>query len=149
MLRSGPASALPGRVARIEALSDSVTEERVAQVVFDRLPAGLVIGELAEVTVSLPASAPGLVVLNASLRQDGDQAGTWRMEGGVPRFLPVTPGAASLDGRVLITAAPTRPGSTAGSASLAEGDQVVEYSEQALDGRRRIQVVERLAGPPP
>lgn len=153
VLRSGPASPLPGRVARVETLSDSVTEERVAQVIFDRLPAGVSIGELAEVTVSLPATAPGLVVSNASLRQLGDQIGLWRLEGGSPRFLPVTPGAASLDGWVLVTPRPSTandaPGSTAGSAALAEGDQVVVHSEQALDGRRRIQVVDRLAGQQP
>ena len=153
VLRSGPASPLTGRVARVETVSDSVTEERVAQVIFDRLPAGVSIGELAEVTVSLPATAPGLVVSNASLRPLGDQIGVWRLEGGSPRFLPVTPGAASLDGRVLVTPRPSTPndapGSTAGSAALAEGDQVVVHSEQALDGRRRIQVVDRLAGQQP
>ena len=173
VLRSGPASPLAGRVARVETVSDSVTEERVAQIVFDRLPAGVAIGELAEVTVSLPASAPGLVVSNASLRQLGDQTGLWRLEGGSLRFVPVMPGAASLDGRVLVTPRPkvaaNAPNGTTGStpdnvsdnvsdnvpdyppgtAALAEGDQVVVHSEQALDGRRRIQVVDRLTGTPP
>jgi HlyD family secretion protein len=150
VLRSGPAAALPGRVARVETVSDSVTEERVAQVVFDQLPAGAAIGELAEVTVSLPASAPGLVVANASLRQLGDQTGLWRLEGGSPRFVPVTPGATSLDGRVLVTELATQGrGTEPATPALAEGDQVVVYSEQALDGRRRIQVVDRLAGPQP
>ena len=157
VLRSAPASPLAGRVARVETVSDSVTEERVAQVVFDRLPPGVAIGELAEVTVSLPASAPGLVVSNASLRQLGDQTGLWRLEGGRPQFLPVTPGATSLDGSVLVTPRPKVPGNTSGNvsdnapgtAALAEGDQVVVHSEQALDGRRRIQVVDRLSGAPP
>lgn len=149
VLRSAPAAPLAGRVARVETVSDSVTEERVAQVVFDRLPPGVAIGELAEVTVSLPASAPGLVVSNASLRQWGDQTGLWRLEGGRPHFLPVTPGAASLDGWVLVTPRPKVPANAPGTAALAEGDQVVVHSEQALDGRRRIQVVDRLAGAPP
>lgn len=173
VLRSGPASPLAGRVARVETVSDSVTEERVAQVVFDRLPASMAIGELAEVTVSLPASAPGLVVSNASLRQLGDQTGLWRLESGSPRFVPVIPGAAGLDGRVLVTPRPrtggnasgdtsngasnsassnsanSAPAAPPGSAALAEGDSVVVYSEQALDGRRRIQVVDHLPGAQP
>jgi HlyD family secretion protein len=45
VLRSSPQRALPGQVARVEALSDSVTEERVALVRFDTLPAGLSVGE--------------------------------------------------------------------------------------------------------
>jgi HlyD family secretion protein len=149
VLRSGPATALPGRVARVELLSDSVTEERVAQVVFDRLPAGVTIGELAEVTVSLPATAPGLVVSNASLRQQGDHTGLWRLEGSALRFVPVTPGATSLDGQVLVSPALHTAADENGSAGLAEGDRVVVHSEQALDGRRRIQVVDRLAGQQP
>ncbi len=38
-LRSNPAVLLPGQLARLEAVSDSVTEERVAQVSFQQLPA--------------------------------------------------------------------------------------------------------------
>ena len=165
VLRSGPASPLAGRVARVETVSDSVAEERVAQVVFYQLPPGVAIGELAEVTVSLPATAAGLVVSNASLRQHGDQTGVWRLEGGRPHFLPVTPGATSLDGWVLVTSRPKVSGNASinasgnasynlsgnapGTAALAAGDRVVVHSEQALDGGRRIQVVDRLAGAPP
>ena len=36
VLRSNPAQPLAGKVARVEAMSDSVTEERVAQVAFDQ-----------------------------------------------------------------------------------------------------------------
>src|SRR5690606_25525218 len=46
-----------GKVARVEATSDSITEERVALVSLDTLPDGLSTGELAEVTLTLPATA--------------------------------------------------------------------------------------------
>ena len=41
-LRSDPAQPLTGQVVRVESVSDSVTEERLAQVGFDRLPGGAV-----------------------------------------------------------------------------------------------------------
>lgn len=65
VLRSNPRRAIAGKVARVEGVSDSVTEERVAQVSFDQAPAGLLVGELVEVTLSLPATA------NAVLRPSG------------------------------------------------------------------------------
>ena len=35
-----------GKVARLEPLSDSVTEERIAQIAFERIPEGLSVGEM-------------------------------------------------------------------------------------------------------
>jgi HlyD family secretion protein len=66
VLRSNPSAPLPGRVARVEATSDSVTEERVAMVAFDAAPAGLSAGELAEVTLALPATPRTLLLPNQS-----------------------------------------------------------------------------------
>jgi multidrug efflux pump subunit AcrA (membrane-fusion protein) len=51
-LRSSSSGGLPGKVVRIEPISDSVTEERIAEVAFDALPSGLSTGEMAEVTAS-------------------------------------------------------------------------------------------------
>jgi len=136
-LRSDPAQALPGRVARIEAVSDSFTEERLAQVAFDRLPAGVTIGELAEVTVNLPATAPALVVANASVQRRGGQTGVWLADGGGLRFAPVRLGQASLDGRVQVLE------------GLQAGDTVVVHSQQALGPDSRIRIVDSLAGDRP
>jgi HlyD family secretion protein len=47
LLRSNPGQTSAGKVARVESISDSVTEERVAQVSLDQLPASLSVGELA------------------------------------------------------------------------------------------------------
>ena len=136
-LRSDTAQALPGRVARVEAVSDSVTEERLAQVAFDRLPAGVTIGELAEVTVNLPATAPALVVANASVQRRGGQTGVWLADGGGLRFAPVRLGQASLDGRVQVLE------------GLQAGDTVVVHSQQALGPDSRIRIVDSLAGDRP
>lgn len=135
-LRSKPEQALPGRVARVEAVSDSVTEERIAQVAFERLPPGLSVGELAEVTVALPRSAAALLLPNASIRRRGDQTGVWRRDGDGLHFVAVRLGAASLDGRVQVLD------------GLREGDAVIVYSERDLSERSRIDVVSALAAAP-
>ncbi len=137
VLRSNPGQALAGRVARVEALSDSVTEERVAQVAFDAIPAGLSVGELAEVTLQLAPTAPGVLVPNASIRRHAGQTGVWRVADGTPQFVPVRTGAASLDGQVQVLE------------GLAAGTPVVVYSEKELRADSRIRVVPALAGARP
>ncbi|MEP7259558.1 MAG: efflux RND transporter periplasmic adaptor subunit [Usitatibacter sp.] len=136
-LRSNPAQPLPGKVARVEAVSDSVTEERVAQVSFDQLPAGMSIGELAEVTVALAPTAPALVVSNASLKRQGDTAGVWLAEGNGLRFVPVRLGQSGLDGRVQVLE------------GLQPGDPVVVHSEKELTAESRIKVVDAVVGKKP
>ena len=44
-LRSHPGKALAGKVVRVEPISDSVTEERIAKVAFDTLPQGVTTNE--------------------------------------------------------------------------------------------------------
>ncbi len=136
-LRSAPERAIPGKVARVEAVSDSVTEERMAQVGFDQLPAGLSVGELAEVSLSLPATASGVVLPNAAIKRLQGQTGVWTIEAGALRFVPVRIGQASLDGQVQILDG-VKPGST-----------IVVHSEKDVGADSRITVVESLAGRQP
>lgn len=136
-LRSKPALLLPGKVARLEAVSDSVTEERIAQVAFDRLPAGVSIGELAEVTVNLAPTAPALVVPNASLKRQGDTAGVWLAEGSGVRYAPVRVGMTGANGQVQVLE------------GLQAGDLVVVYSEKDLVADSRIKVVDAVVGKKP
>jgi len=132
MLRSNPALPQAGQVARLEVVSDSVTEERIAQISFDRLPVGLSLGELAEVTVSLPATAPGLVVSNASVKRRGDKAGVWLANGSDVRFAPLRLGQTGLDGSVQVLD------------GLQAGDPVVVFSEKELTADSRIKIVDAL-----
>lgn len=134
VLRSNPDMPLPGRVARVEPISDSVTEERIAQVAFDTLPQGITSNEMADVTLHLPAVRDALVVPNAALRQRGAQAGVWLRADGALRFEPVRTGATGLDGKVQIID------------GLKAGDEVVIYSERELQADSRIEVVDALAG---
>ena len=134
VLRSRPDHVLRGRVARVEAVSDSVTEERVALVAFDAVPAGVAVGELAEVTLALPAAQAGLLLPNASIKHRGGAAGVWVNAADGLRFVPVRPGMAGLDGQVRV------------SGELRAGDRVIVHSEKEIDAGSRIQVVDRLVG---
>ena len=136
VLRSQAPAALAGQVARVELVADSVTEERLAQVSFDAPGAGqsinAALGELAEVTLPLPPSAPALLIPNASVQRAQGQTGVWRLQEGKPVFTAVQLGASSLDGQVQVMT------------GLQAGDQVVVYSQKALSANSRVQVVDAL-----
>ncbi len=92
VLRSRPGETFPGKVARIEQLSDAVTEERIAMVAFDNLPDGLTLNEMAEVTVQLQARPNVLNVPPAALvRQDG-KTGVFVIADGRAQFRPIRAG---------------------------------------------------------
>ncbi len=133
--RSLAGQILAGRVARVEPLADSVTEESLAKVVFDTLPEPLPpIGELAEVTVALAALPARPVVGNASVRQLNGQTGVLVVEDDRLRFAPVKLGTTDLDGRVQILD------------GLKAGERVVVYSQKALTADSRFKVVDSLPG---
>ena len=139
VLRSQPQTPLHGKVARVELIADSVTEERIAQVAFDVPAQGVSLapslGELAEVTLQLPETAPSLLVPNASVQRVQGQLGVWRMQGGKPVFAPVRLGTSSLDGQVQVMD------------GLQAGDSVVVYSQKAVTAGARVQVVDALVKP--
>lgn len=131
-LRSRPGEKFSGRVERVDWVGDAVTEERIANVVFDDLPNGLAIGELAEVTLRLPPIEKALAIPAAALRRQGTQSGVWQAKEGKARFLPIAAGAMSADGFVEI-----RQG-------LVAGDTVIVHSAKALADGTRVKPVESL-----
>jgi HlyD family secretion protein len=132
VLRSQPQTTLPGQVARLELLADSVTEERIAQVAFDTVPNGLSVGEMAEVTLQLPNTPVTLLLPNPAIVHPQGQTGVWRLRDGRPEFAPVQLGAQSLDGQVQVLK------------GLTKDSQVVVYSQKALSPGARIVVTEVL-----
>ena len=132
VLRSLPGQALPGKVARIEVGSDSVTEERIVNVVFDIPPAGLSSGELAEVTIALPGIEKALFLPSAAVRRVGGQTGVWRIAGGKVVFVPVRTGVHTLEGQIQVLG------------GLAQGDLVVLHALQELRSDEKVRVVENL-----
>lgn len=137
VLRSQPERPLEGRLERVEPLSDSVTEERMAMVAFSAPLPGLSVGELAEVTLRLPEAAPQILVPNSSLQRQGQQQGVWVVEDVGLRFTPVRTGLRGLDGQVQVLD------------GLRGGEQVVHHSEKALQSDSRLRVVPQLAGARP
>ena len=135
-LRSQPQVAFSGHVARVEMQADSVTEERMAQIVFAPDSGALAkasLGEMAEVTLQLPPTSPSVLVPNAGIQRVQGKAGVWRMAQGKPEFVAVRLGASDLDGSVQVLE------------GLEPGDTVVVYSQKALSKDTRVQVVDALA----
>ncbi|MFZ3023137.1 efflux RND transporter periplasmic adaptor subunit [Pseudomonas sp.] len=135
VLRSRGGQTLKGRVLRVELKADAVTEETLAKVTFDNKPEPLPpVGELAEVTVDLPALPAAPLIPNAAVQREGDKVGVWQIVDADLHFSPVKLGTSDLNGYVQV-----REG-------LKNGDQVVIYSEKALTARSRIHVVDHIPG---
>lgn len=138
VLRSQKGNPLNGRVLRVEPLADPVTEETLAKVVFDQVPQPLPpIGELAEITITLPPLPENPVIPDAAIQRNGERMGVWQVTDGNLHFTPVSLGKADLEGNVQV-----REG-------LKAGDQVVVYSANSLQARSRIRVVDQIPGVTP
>ena len=138
ILRSRSGQILKGSVLRVELKADAVTEEMLAKVTFDNQPDSLPsIGELAEVTVDLPALPTVPLISNAAGQREGDKVGVWQIVDGDLHFSPIKLGASDLNGYVQVLE------------GLNKGDQVVTYSEKALKVGSRIHIVDRISGVSP
>ena len=138
ILRSRSGQILKGSVLRVELKADAVTEEMLAKVTFDNQPDSLPsIGELAEVTVDLPALPTVPLISNAAVQREGDKVGVWQIVDGDLHFSPIKLGASDLNGYVQVLE------------GLNKGEQVVTYSEKALKVGSRIHIVDRISGVSP
>jgi HlyD family secretion protein len=131
-LRSRPGEVLKGRVERVDLVGDAVAEERIANVAFAPPPPGLSVGELAEVTLRLPAFDKTLAIPAAALQRRGSGEGVWRIDAGRARFAAIAAGVASSDGLVQV------------SKGLAAGDEVIVHSARRLVDDMRIKTTESL-----
>ena len=132
ILRSNPHQPISGKVVRVEMLSDSVAEERIAQIEMIDMPKTVSIGEMAEVTLQLAPSEYGLSLPNASIKKKGDETGVWVLKDGKPHFARVQIGQNGLNGQVVILS------------GLKSGDEVVLYSDAEIKEGQRIKVVDSL-----
>ena len=133
VLRSRSGTLFEGRVIRTEPMADAVTEELLAKIGFETVALPPV-GELAEVTVTLPPAASTPTVPNAAIHRVEGETGVWIVADGRLSFRPVTTGATDLDGRVQVLS------------GLEPGERVVAYSQRGLTARTRIRIVDALAG---
>ncbi|MFT7823563.1 MAG: efflux RND transporter periplasmic adaptor subunit [Sulfurimonas sp.] len=88
-LRSHEDKPLPGRVVRISAMSDAVTQEREVNVAFDTLPLPFYINEQAEVSILTHTIENILTVPLSLLRQHNGQIGVWVAKEGKAHFQPL------------------------------------------------------------
>lgn len=135
VLRSRRGPPLAGVVTRVEPLADAVTEEMLAKVSFAQTPQQLPpIGELAEVTIQLRGQPATMAIPNAAIRRNGSQPMVWRFMAGNLESTPVTLGISDLEGYVQVLD------------GLAEGDEIVVYSDADLKADSPIRVVTDIAG---
>ncbi|MGQ5701218.1 efflux RND transporter periplasmic adaptor subunit [Sandaracinobacteroides sp. A072] len=132
ILRSRADAPLTGKVTRVEPLADAQTEEILAKIGFDEVVGAVPVGELAEVTVSLPPRQPQPAIPNAAILRVDGEIGVWAIRDGDPEFAPVTLGVEDRDGWVQILS------------GLAEGDRIILHSARPVSSRSRINIVERL-----
>ncbi len=121
---------LPGRVARIELIADSLTEERWVDVAFTRLPNDLAIGMLANVTIELPAVEGVPWIPAAALHWVDGRAGAWVLKDGKAHFRPLQIGARDPSGKVEVRS------------GLSNGERIIVHSA------RHLHEGDRLAGDP-
>ncbi|MDD3884765.1 MAG: efflux RND transporter periplasmic adaptor subunit [Gallionella sp.] len=130
VLRSRPHAPVAGQVARVDRVSDAVTEERIVNVTLDVPDVSL--GEYAEVTIALPVMKQVRSIPSAAVKTVSDQTGVWVLQDGEARFKPVRIGLATLDGRSQILE------------GLADGEAVIVHSQQFLRAGLPVKVVAAL-----
>ncbi|HMT41868.1 MAG TPA: efflux RND transporter periplasmic adaptor subunit [Sphingorhabdus sp.] len=132
VLRSRPERQVPGIIERVEPMADALTEEVLAKAKFSLVEGIPSIGELAEVTVALPARARTSAIPNAAVHRVDGQVGVWVIRGGDLEFVKVKIGAQNLDGWVQILD------------GLEIGEQTVLHSAKALSANSRFSIVRSL-----
>lgn len=133
VLRSQPQSQIAGTVARVDMISDTVTEERIVNVSFATNRPEASIGEYAEVTIKLPDLNNARTIPSAAVKRVDKRDGVWVLQNKEVQFRPVKTGTATMDGRTQILD------------GLGDDDTVIVYSQQPLRPGLNVRVVSDLA----
>jgi RND family efflux transporter MFP subunit len=131
-LRSRPDTPLDGVIERVEPMADALTEEVLAKARFSVTGTLPSVGELAEVTVALPARTRTLAIPNAAVHRIDGQLGVWVIRDGDLVFAPVRIGAQDLSGWVQILG------------GLTKNERIVLHSARALSASSRFSIVDAL-----
>lgn len=118
-LRSRQDHPYPGKVVRIGATSDPITQEREVDVAFERLPIPFYLNEQSEVRIRTGTLKNAVTVPAGLLFRREGKTGVWINDGGRARFVAVTVkavenGTAAVEGldagtRVIVPAAGKKP----------------------------------------
>jgi HlyD family secretion protein len=131
VLRSHPQTSVSGVVERVDLISDAVTEERIVNVAAPGINAS--IGEQAEVTITLPVQENVRSIPTAAVKRINQQDGVWLLQNAHAKFKPVKIGISTLDGRTQILD------------GIADGDEVIVYSQQTMKDDLKLKVVPEIA----
>lgn len=132
VLRSAPNSPQPAKVARLDWVSDPVTEERSVHLSFSQTPINVPVGELVEVTIWTEEIEKARWIPTAARRRVEQQKGVWVLNDKSITFRAVRFGVSTLDGRIQIVE------------GLLQSEQVVVHSQQTLTTGANIKVVSSL-----
>lgn len=132
VLRSQPQRHIPGILARIDLISDSVTEERIVNVSFSTMDIRPSLGEYAEVTFQLPSLEKAISIPSAAVKRINQQEVVWVLQNGHAHLRVIKTGVSTLDGRIQIID------------GLGDQDVVIVYSQQALRDGMKVMVVPEI-----
>ncbi len=132
VLRSHPQIHVPGTIARIDSISDAVTEERIVNVAFSAPELNASLGEYAEVTIKLPVQENARSIPTAAVKRINQQEGVWVLQNGRAKFKPVNIGISTLSGRTQILG------------GLSDADQVIVYSQREITGDLKLKAVSEI-----
>ncbi|BBE51753.1 Multidrug resistance protein MdtA [Ferriphaselus amnicola] len=132
VLRSQPQLHIPGALARIDLISDSVTEERIVNVAFSTQEIHPSLGEYAEITFQLPLLERAISIPSAAVKRINQQEAVWVLQEGHAQLRFIKTGVSSLDGRTQVID------------GLGAQDEVIVYSQQALHDGLKVRVVPEI-----
>ncbi len=136
VLRSRPQTPITGTISRIDLVSDNITEERIVNIAFVPTDTPATLGEQAEVTIKLPVIEQTHSIAAAAVKRINQQTGVWLLRNGRGRFQPVRTGITTLDGRTEVIN------------GLSNHDEVIVYSQQAMQDGLKVKVVPELVENP-
>ncbi|MDP2806290.1 MAG: efflux RND transporter periplasmic adaptor subunit [Gallionellaceae bacterium] len=132
VLRSQAQTRLSGKVARIDILSDAVTEERIVNVSLEAVQYAASIGEYAEVTIKMTELNNIQTIASAAVKRVDKQEGVWVLRDGDILFKAVKTGVITAQGRTQILQ------------GLSTDDEVIVFSQQMLRPGLKVKVVSEL-----
>lgn len=132
VLRSQPQIHISGALARIDLISDSVTEERIVNVAFSTMEIHPSLGEYAEITFQFPLLERAISIPSAAVKRINQQEVVWVLQEGHAHLRVIKTGVSTLEGRTQVID------------GLGDQDEVIVYSQQALHDGLKVRVVPEI-----
>jgi HlyD family secretion protein len=132
VLRSKQDIVMPGKVTRLEAQGDTVTEERFVDIRITDAPDNTFLGDLADVTINLPETEDCLYIPAAAVKTVNGKSGVWIVQNSKAYYKFVTTGVKTMEGKIQIIN------------GLEPDDTVIVYSKPQIAEGVRVRLVSAL-----